>query len=114
VNDVYFSAACDPRIVVSVSDADGVNGRRGSIASTLLSEALMLQPTDLSRHSISIWLLLVFSMIAVATTAKAQVVPPPGAEGLVRRGDAVVTGFAATLPPGPDLPIDVHPLDRTG
>ncbi|MEZ5855962.1 MAG: hypothetical protein R3D67_14920 [Hyphomicrobiaceae bacterium] len=24
-----------------------------------------------------------------------------------------MTGFAGTLPPGPDLPIDVHPLDRT-
>ncbi len=36
----------------------------------------------------------------------------PGPEG-IKRGDAVVTGFAGTLPPGPDLPVEVHPLDRT-
>lgn len=32
---------------------------------------------------------------------------------VIRKGDAVVTGFAGTVPPGPDLPIEVHPLDRT-
>ncbi len=32
---------------------------------------------------------------------------------VVRRGDAVVTGFSGTIPPGPDLPADMHPLDRT-
>jgi hypothetical protein len=65
-----------------------------------------------SSHSPGLWLLLLFIMFA-ATSANAQVVPQPGADGLVRRGDAVMTGFASTLQPGPDLPIDVHPLDRT-
>lgn len=32
---------------------------------------------------------------------------------VIRRGDAVVTGFGGTVPPGPDLPVDIHPLDRT-
>ncbi|MGE0768178.1 MAG: hypothetical protein AB7L90_17105 [Hyphomicrobiaceae bacterium] len=72
----------------------------------------MLQPTVYCYRTIGLWLFLACSMIASAS-ANAQVVPPPAEEGLVRRGDAVVTGFAATLPPGPDLPIDVHPLDRT-
>ena len=32
---------------------------------------------------------------------------------IIQRGDAVVTGFAGTTPPGADLPVDIHPLDRT-
>ncbi len=69
-------------------------------------------PHRVSCHSLGLWLLLVLTVSGL-TSAEAQVVPPPGADGLVRRGDAVVTGFASTLPPGPDLPVDVHPLDRT-
>lgn len=98
-----------------LSDADGVTERRGSIAATSFLEAQMLQPTHIFSRSIGLWLILLFvSLVSARAEAQvAQAVPPPGEEGLVRRGDAVVTGFAATLPPGPDLPIDVHPLDRT-
>ena len=69
-------------------------------------------PARISHRSPGLWLLLLLAVFAT-TSAKAQVIPQPGADGLVRRGDAVMTGFASTLPPGPDLPIDVHPLDRT-
>lgn len=72
----------------------------------------MLEPTHLSCRAVGLWLIFAFATIASASV-NAQVVPLPGEDGLVRRGDAVITGFAATLPPGPDLPIDVHPLDRT-
>ena len=72
----------------------------------------MLEPMHISRRVFGLWLIFALAMIASASV-KAQVIPPPGEQGLVRRGDAVVTGFASTLPPGPDLPVDVHPLDRT-
>ncbi len=45
--------------------------------------------------------------LSAVSTAHAQ--KPP----IVQRGDAVVTGFSGTTQPGPDLPPDVHPLDRT-
>ncbi|MEZ5817150.1 MAG: hypothetical protein R3D44_08725 [Hyphomicrobiaceae bacterium] len=72
----------------------------------------MLHPRLISHRMIEIWIVIALAMIS-STAARAQVVPAPGPEGLVRRGDAVVTGFAATRPPGPDLPLDIHPLDRT-
>ena len=43
---------------------------------------------------------------AATTTAHAQ------DRAIVQRGDAVVTGFAGTVPPS-ESPTDVHPLDRT-
>ncbi|MGE0698804.1 MAG: hypothetical protein AB7O57_06895 [Hyphomicrobiaceae bacterium] len=59
-------------------------------------------------------------LVALGSTAGAQTGPEPQAppqtrpaDGIVRRGDAVATGFAATRAPGQDLPPDVHPLDRT-
>ncbi|MFV0296755.1 MAG: hypothetical protein ACK5JT_11630 [Hyphomicrobiaceae bacterium] len=48
-----------------------------------------------------------------AETAPADANAQAPAARIVNRGDAVVTGFAGTLQPGPDLPIEVHPLDRT-
>lgn len=63
-------------------------------------------------RSFGLCLLLLMSAIGSAP-AGAQVEPPPGERGVVQRGDAVVTGFAPTLAPGPDLPVEIHPLDRT-
>ena len=52
-------------------------------------------------------LMLLWIPAAAAQTAT------PAERTIIRQGDAVVTGFAATRPPGPDLPPEVHPLDRT-
>jgi len=52
--------------------------------------------------------------LTASVTAEAQTLPASTeARPVVERGDAVVTGFAGTTAPGPDLPADVHPLDRT-
>ncbi len=60
----------------------------------------------------SLWLVL---CLVFAVSADAQAPPPSGGDAPppLQRGDAVVTGFAGTVAPGPDLPFDVHPLDRT-
>ena len=57
------------------------------------------------------WLLV--ALITLFTSAADAQSPPAEPKPFVRRGDAVVTGFAATVPPGPDLPQEIHPLDRT-
>jgi len=57
------------------------------------------------------WLALRFVLIALVFAATTGVAPAQ--EGIIRRGDAVLTGFAGVRGPGPDLPPDVHPLDRT-
>ncbi len=54
-----------------------------------------------------------FVLLAVASLAPSPVMAQPAdTAGLLRRGDAVVTGFSGTKVPV-DVPVDVHPLDRT-
>lgn len=57
-------------------------------------------------------LILVSLTLAAISTSHAQAPQSPPLP-VVRPGDAVVTGFAGTVQPGPDLPADIHPLDRT-
>lgn len=69
---------------------------------------------DVARPPVLAGLLLHIFCSALALVALPM--PPAGAQdgaGIVRRGDAVVTGFAGAKPPGADLPADVHPLDQT-
>ncbi len=58
-------------------------------------------------------LVMICSLIVLAASAPMDAGAQTPDPAIVRRGDAVVTGFAGTVPPGPDLPADVHPLDRT-
>ena len=57
------------------------------------------------------------ALLASAVAALAALTTGTGegnaqANNVIRRGDAVVTGFAGTVAPE-NLPQDVHPLDRT-
>ena len=61
----------------------------------------------LSRIAYVLWLALVVTAMLGGLPAVAQ------DQGIIRRGDAVVTGFAGAKQPGPELPADVHPLDHT-
>lgn len=75
-------------------------------------------PTTVFSRSFNYFCIAVGLFLATVITADAQspapsAIPPVTDPAVVRRGDAVVTGFAGTLPPGPDLPADIHPLDRT-
>ncbi len=72
----------------------------------------------ISRDLTGAWLALLFFLSGVGTCLAQGAAPGAGAgqtpaAPVVNRGDAVVTGFAGLVQPGPDLPIDVHPLDRT-
>ncbi|MFM9941422.1 MAG: hypothetical protein ACKVP7_18210 [Hyphomicrobiaceae bacterium] len=81
----------------------------------------MVARTAVQRHLRISCLAYFSSLVALALTwtgamaqqdgAKQDAPPPPNA--IIRRGDAVINGFSGTLPPGADLPADVHPLDRT-
>lgn len=55
------------------------------------------------------------AMGAMLATVVGPLAPAAGAQdhGIIRRGDAAVTGFGGTLPPPENLPADMHPLDRT-
>ena len=57
---------------------------------------------------------LLAAALAALSVLPAHVTTPASAqEPILRRGDAVVTGFAGVTRPGADLPADIHPLDRT-
>lgn len=71
----------------------------------------MVTPARCFRHVLALGLMLAL-IVLWASAAPAQTTAPAD-RPIIRQGDAVVTGFAPTLPPGPDLPADVHPLDRT-
>ena len=59
--------------------------------------------------------LTVFALVMLVSAASAAATRPAAAQpdGVLSRGDAVVTGFAGTRAPAGDLPANVHALDRT-
>ncbi len=87
----------------------GAGGRRmvRFTRSREVSRAPVRSASGPLRRAIAIGVILATAVGFAAFTANAQ------DRSIVHRGDAVVTGFAGTVPPTGTLPPDVHPLDRT-